>query len=37
MSTRNHFTTRRAFVATAGFGVVSRYLLWAGYGAEIRS
>jgi plastocyanin len=30
---RNHFTTRRAFVATAGFGVVSLYLLWAGYGA----
>lgn len=28
-----HFTTRRAFVATAGFGVVSLYLLWAGYGA----
>lgn len=28
-----HFTTRRAFVATAGFGMVGLYLLWAGYGA----
>jgi hypothetical protein len=30
---RNHFTTRRGFVATTGFGLVSLYLLWAGYGA----
>lgn len=28
-----HFTARRAFVATAGFGMVGLYLLWAGYGA----
>lgn len=28
-----HFTTRRGFVAASGFGVVSLYLLWAGYGA----
>jgi len=27
-----HFTARRAFVATAGFGMVGLYLLWAGYG-----
>lgn len=31
--TRTHFTTRRGFVAAAGFGMVSLYLLWAGYGA----
>lgn len=30
---RAHFTTRRGFVAGAGFGLVSLYLLWAGYGA----
>ena len=28
-----HFTTRRAFVASAGFGGVSLYGLWAAYGA----
>jgi len=28
-----HFTTRRGFVAASGFGLVSLYLLWAGYGA----
>jgi heme/copper-type cytochrome/quinol oxidase subunit 2 len=31
--TRNHFTTRRGFVAATGFGLVSLYLVWAGYGA----
>jgi plastocyanin len=31
--TRAHFTSRRGFVAAAGFGMVSLYLLWAGYGA----
>lgn len=31
--TRAHFTTRRGFIAAAGFGMVSLYLLWAGYGA----
>lgn len=30
---QSHFTTRRGFVATVGFGMVSLYLLWAGYGA----
>jgi len=30
---RVHFTTRRGFVAAAGFGMVGLYLLWAGYGA----
>ncbi|CAG0957165.1 hypothetical protein BURK1_00515 [Burkholderiales bacterium] len=30
---RTHFTTRRAFVAAAGFGGLSLYGLWAGYGA----
>jgi heme/copper-type cytochrome/quinol oxidase subunit 2 len=33
MSETTHFTTRRGFVAAAGFGLVSLYLLWAGYGA----
>ncbi len=28
-----HFTARRGFVAAAGFGMVSVYLVWAGYGA----
>ncbi len=28
-----HFTARRGFIAGAGFGMVSLYLLWAGYGA----
>jgi hypothetical protein len=28
-----HFTARRGFVAAAGFGMVSLYLLWALYGA----
>lgn len=31
--TRTHFTARRGFIAAAGFGMVSLYLLWAGYGA----
>jgi heme/copper-type cytochrome/quinol oxidase subunit 2 len=30
---RASITTRRGFVAAAGFGVVSLYLVWAGYGA----
>lgn len=30
---RRHWTARRGFVATAGFGLVSLYLLWAAYGA----
>jgi plastocyanin len=30
---RPHFTARRGFVAAAGFGLVSLYLLWASYGA----
>jgi heme/copper-type cytochrome/quinol oxidase subunit 2 len=30
---RGHFTTRRGFVAATGFGLVSLYLVWAGYGA----
>lgn len=33
MKNTPHFTTRRAFVATAGFGGVSLYGLWAAYGA----
>lgn len=33
MTTKPHFTTRRAFVAAAGFGGVSLYGLWAAYGA----
>lgn len=31
--THVHFTARRGFIAAAGFGMVSLYLLWAGYGA----
>ena len=30
---RRHWTARRGFIATAGFGLVSLYLLWASYGA----
>jgi hypothetical protein len=33
MKGNSHFTTRRGFVAAAGFGLVSLYLVWAGYGA----
>ncbi len=29
----NHLTTRRGFVTAIGFGVLSLYALWAGYGA----
>ena len=28
-----HFTTRRGFVAAAGFGMLGVYFVWAGYGA----
>lgn len=28
-----HFTSRRGFVAATGFGMLSLYLVWAGYGA----
>ncbi len=30
---KSHFTTRRGFIAAAGFGGVSLYGLWAAYGA----
>lgn len=33
MSTSSHLTTRRGFVAALGFGGVSLYGLWVGYGA----
>lgn len=33
MTSKPHFTTRRSFVAAAGFGGVSLYGLWAAYGA----
>ena len=33
MTAKTHFSTRRGFVAAAGFGLVSLYLVWAGYGA----
>lgn len=33
MSQRQHFTTRRAFIATLGFGGVGLYGAWAAYGA----
>lgn len=33
MTNHSHVTTRRAFIATAGFGGVSLYGLWAAYGA----
>lgn len=32
-TTRAHFTVRRGFIAAAGFGLASLYLVWAGYGA----
>ena len=33
MNSSRHLTTRRGFVATLGFGGVSLYGLWVGYGA----
>ena len=33
MTTKHHFTTRRSFIAAAGFGGVGLYGLWAAYGA----
>lgn len=33
MQQKNHFTTRRAFIAASGFGGISLYGLWAAYGA----
>ncbi len=33
MSPRQSLTTRRSFIAASGFGGVSLYALWAGYGA----
>ena len=33
MSSLSHLTTRRGFVAALGFGGVSLYGLWVGYGA----
>jgi heme/copper-type cytochrome/quinol oxidase subunit 2 len=33
MDKKNHFTTRRGFIAASGFGGVSLYGLWAAYGA----
>ena len=33
MSANSHPTTRRGFIAALGFGGVSLYALWAGYGA----
>ncbi|MCL4765755.1 MAG: hypothetical protein KJZ80_05955 [Hyphomicrobiaceae bacterium] len=33
MSSHQHFTTRRSFIAAMGFGGVSLYGLWAAYGA----
>ncbi|MCA0270863.1 MAG: hypothetical protein LCH69_02225 [Proteobacteria bacterium] len=33
MKPNRHFTTRRGFIATLGFGGVSLYGLWAAYGA----
>ncbi|MDO8249881.1 MAG: cupredoxin domain-containing protein [Rhodoferax sp.] len=33
MNNTTHFTNRRAFIATTGFGGVSLYGLWAAYGA----
>ena len=33
MRQKNHFTTRRAFIAASGFGGISLYGLWAAYGA----
>lgn len=36
MKDTKHFTTRRGFIAAAGFGGVSLYGLWAAYGAAPR-
>lgn len=33
MDKKNHFTTRRGFIAASGFGGISLYGLWAAYGA----
>lgn len=33
MDSKNHFTTRRGFIAASGFGGISLYGLWAAYGA----
>lgn len=33
MDEKNHFTTRRGFIAASGFGGISLYGLWAAYGA----
>lgn len=33
MNPKNHFTTRRGFIAATGFGGLSLYGLWAAYGA----
>jgi plastocyanin len=33
MSATKHFTARRGFIAASGFGLLSLYLVWAGYGA----
>ncbi|MDO8884276.1 MAG: hypothetical protein U0934_15460 [Pseudotabrizicola sp.] len=33
MSNQHHFTTRRGFLAAAGFGGTALYGLWVGYGA----
>ena len=33
MPEKNHFTTRRGFIAASGFGGISLYGLWAAYGA----
>lgn len=33
MQQKNHFTTRRGFIAASGFGGISLYGLWAAYGA----
>lgn len=32
MTSKAHFTTRRGFIATAGFGGTALYALWAAYG-----
>lgn len=32
MTSKTHFTTRRGFIATAGFGGTALYALWAAYG-----
>jgi heme/copper-type cytochrome/quinol oxidase subunit 2 len=33
MSAGKHFTARRGFIAGSGFGLLSLYFVWAGYGA----